>query len=407
MRRYAATRDPRLLMIAVLVLVVGCTGNGGDGRSSATVPGSGQTPAPTATPTHEEGTAEPTLPPALEDLLAPGPTYPGPLRIFFRNGDNLWQVTSDVGAGRVTRDLEIGPFAPAPDGSRVAVVVYARVDGQEMYEVRILGGAGETQAVALDARPADPAVVGLAWSWDGSWLAIAWDDGSFGMAPAGPAVGPTLPFGDVLAGRSIVRLEWAPNDAGLVWLAGADAARVLGVTPRSGESILIGGPGAPGVRSFAWLPGRGRIAYVEGRPDLTGPPSSIYTILPDGTARELLVSSGRFGPVAYIDDLSASPDGSRLAFTVFMPGADGAAAFASLWVLSIDTGELEQVETPPGCRVTDLWWLNIGLVWRGVDLAAGAWQGASEYAGDEPFLIGIYSFDSRTSSIVFRSSADE
>jgi hypothetical protein len=90
-----------------------------------------------------------------------------------------------------------------------------------------------------------------------------------------------------------------------------------------------------------------------------------------------------------------------------MPGADGEPEYASLWVLNIDSGELEQVLTPEGYRVTDLWWINIGLVWRGVDLAAGVAGDATEYSGEEPFVLGLYSFDSRDSKIVFQSTVDE
>lgn len=404
---------PRCLLFATLVaLCIGCAGDGSAEETDTAVPGPSGSPgvASTATLGLPQSTPEPTVPPAIEALLAPGPTYTPPVRVFFRNGDDLWQLTSDAGTGAVTNSTRLGPFASAPDGSRVAVVVYSRESGDELHEVRIVGGAGETQAVTLDARPAEPAIVALAWSWDGAWLAIAWDDGTLALVPAGPAVGPVVRFGDAHPGQVAARLEWSPNNAGLIWLSQGEAGRTLFVTPQVGESIVLGNetaaPPQP-VRSFAWLPGRGRIAYVEGSATPTGAPSSIYTTLPDGSSRELLVSAGQFGPVAFFDDLSASPDGRRLAFSIFMPGADGAPEYRSLWVLNIDSGELEEVTTPAGYRVTDLWWVNIGLVWRGVDLAAGVEGNPAEYDGDTPFVLGLYSFDTRTSAIVFQSSRDD
>lgn len=281
-----------------------------------------------------------------------------------------------------------------------------------LQEVRILSGAGALQSIPISDLPLEPEIRSIAWSWDRAWLALAFADGTLGRVPAGPSVGPVAPVGPARANSDPGRFEWAPNDAGFIWLAdtGTDTGLSLIVTPLEGADILLGDaqatPPQP-VRTFAWLPGRGRIVYAGGNPDATGAPSSIYTTLPDGSQRELLISIGQFGPVAYVEDLSASPDGHRIAFSIFMPGEDGTPSYASLWTYNIDSGDLEQIITPAGYRVTDLWWINIGLVWRGVDLAGEPEQNPAEYHGTEQFLLGIFSFDQHRSTVVFKSGEDD
>lgn len=397
-------------IIALVLLLVGCAGNGTPRptpTAAVVVP-----PVATATPSAPgvpTDTPPPTLEPALEALLAPGPSYSAPPRVFFRHGDDLWQLPANGEPAPVTNRLRIGPFAASPDGGQVAVVIYTRERGEDLQEVRILNAAGETQAVTVERTLATPAIVAIAWSWDAAWLALGWDDGALAIVPAGPAVGPVVPFNSTGNPGNLVRLEWAPNNAGLIWLSASALGNSLVVTPLGGDRIVLADasatPARP-VRSFAWLPGRGRIAYVEGTAAATGAPSSIHTILPDGTARELLVSAGQFGPVSYIEDLTASPDGHRLAFTVFMPDTTGSSRFTSLWVLNIDSGDLDEVRVPGDVRVTDLWWISSGLLWRGVDIATPAHGSPAEYSGIGAFILGVYSFDSLSSEIVLRATGE-
>jgi hypothetical protein len=155
-------------------------------------------------------------------------------------------------------------------------------------------------------------------------------------------------------------------------------------------------------RAFTWLPGRGRIAWVDGSAGTTGAfgvPGSVFTMAPDGSSRELLVSAGRFAPAATVTLLSASPDGQKLAFTIALPDARGEPEFQSLWVLQLDSAEFSQAPVTAGYRVTDLWWLTTGLAWQAVD--------GSARAGDERFQIGLFDPASATTSIIFQSALVE
>jgi hypothetical protein len=158
------------------------------------------------------------------------------------------------------------------------------------------------------------------------------------------------------------------------------------------------------VRAFDWLPGRGRIAFVEDAGGLASPLSgSIFTIAPDGTSLELLVSAGQFAPAASVMQLNAGPDGRTLAFTVHAPDARGQQAFQSLWILTIDSGELQQVPVETGYRVVDLTWTTSGLIWRGIDRNARTPADDSAYSPSEPFVLSRFEPASGNTSVVFQS----
>lgn len=356
-------------------------------------------------------TVTPTNSPALDDLLVPGPTLPAPDRFFFLHGDDIWMQPSEGQAVRVTDGIAIANWAQTPDGRRLAIAVdnddggpsIVWVDGNDLVPRELLSFAG--------AEGAQAGIATLDWSWDGTRLAVVFDDGSVVLVSnvGGDMTG--APVSTPAGGGMPTVVAWAPSGAGLALLVGQDGDRQsLFVTPIGDSARPVLDPVSTTARSvatLAWLPGRGRIAFVEDADaSATRLPGSIFTIAPDGSLLELLVSAGQFAPAARIASIHPSPDGRELAFTVYVPDSSGQPAFESLWVLNIDTGEQRAVPIEPGYRVADVWWTATGLVWRGIDTSDPAPEHGPAYTGSEPFILGRYASDG-TSTVIFQSGNEE
>jgi hypothetical protein len=404
-----------------IVALAACGGGGPDATptpSGTHVAGSPTAAVPTVT-TQPTPSPSPTPPPEVGALLAPGPTFPLPNRAFFLNGLDLWQYPAGGTATKVTNNLRLGPYAQSADGERVAVVVYAPAGQTGSEEIRVYGADGGLLGSVYGPTPtsgagAGRAIIDLAWSWDGAALAVAFNDGTIeAVAAPGGAAGPDPVtnelVGDAAADHAISAVEWAPSGAGIAYLlALRDGGESLLAAPLGHDPLPALDASARPARSalaYSWLPGRGRIAYVEDANGTRGTPGSIFTIAPDGSARELLVSSGGFAPVAGAVALAASQDGQKLAFTIYMPDARGEFSYQSLWVLNIDSGDLAQVPVNSSYRVTDLWWISSGLVLRGVDRGSSLTGDQTTYDRSSPFVLGLFDPASGQTSIVFQSVA--
>ncbi|HYI15306.1 MAG TPA: hypothetical protein VEX37_07945, partial [Thermomicrobiales bacterium] len=267
--------------------------------------------------------------------------------------------------------------------------------------------------VATAGADGTPTIQALDWSWDGQVLSAILSDGTIGMmrfAADDPfrTKPPLEPLDMPAKVNEPLAFATAPNGAGIAYTLAGDDGASLYVTPFGDVARAVVAPDATpsrAVRDFDWLPGRGRLAFVEAA---SGPASqlsgSVFTIAPDGTLLELLVSAGRFAPAATIAHLSAGPDGRDLAFVVQVPNAQGQQVFQSLWILTIDSGELQQVPVEAGYRVVDLNWSATGLIWRGIDRGARVPTDGRAYTGDEPFVLGRFDPASDTSAIIFQSA---
>lgn len=378
---------------------------------------------PVATETVTEATAtsaftpEPTRSAALDALLAPGPTLPPPDGVFFQMGDDIWYQPGAEPARRVVEGQRLGPWAQTADGARIAVVRYREADGQAVEEIVLVNNDGSSGEPVYGPVPTagaagGPTIRALDWSWDGQALAAILSDDTIAamrFAADDPfRTKPPLEPIDLPDGGAPVELAWAPGGAGIAFMTASDAGMALYVTPVGDSARVVVEPGtesARAVRAFGWLPGRGRLVFVEavGSP-ASHLPGSIFTIAPDGTLLELLVSAGQFAPAATIATLSASPDGRDLAFTVQVPNAQGQQVFQSLRILSIDSGELQQVPIEAGYRVADLAWTTTGLIWRGIDRNTRIPADGRAYTGDEPFILGRFDPASGTTAVVFQSA---
>lgn len=385
--------------------------------SEPTVPATTVTPTPPVpdataaiTPTSDVSPT-PTYSAALEAILAPGNTAPLPDRFYFRVGADIWRGRADGSERprRVATDLRIGPWSRTPNGEQAAIVSYLDIDGQGAEEIRIVRGDEMVEQplygpATISGGRARPSITSIDWSWDGTKLAVSFADGTLGIlsVPADPAGFPIEP-GEIarpVDTSGISELAWSPNGAGVAYASEApDGRNLLFITPAgdAARPVIDTRP----VRTFEWMPGRGRLAFVE---DSGGPsnrlPGSIFTVAPDGGSLELLLSAGRFAPAATITSIDASPDGREMAVTVAVPDTDGRPRFHSLWMLSIDSGELREAPIAAGFKVVETWWTSAGLVWRGIDEAAGASDGG--YTGVEPFVLGRFDAESGASTIIFQ-----
>lgn len=403
-----------------LVLITGCLS--GSDAPDATV----TTNVPTATttipalPTTPTAEPSPTIPPSLERLLDPGPTAQGPRQIIFRYSDSLWVVDVDGQARRLTRDVQVNTWAQTISGTVAAFVETRESDGRTLQVVRFVSADGfmtgvEFGPIYTSGPDAEPEIVELAWSWDATSLGILRSDGHIQAL-----VGLNDPFVDSSTPMTLVpptgdnrisNITWGPTGDGIAYLLeGAGGRSSLMLAPRDVEpfDVLTAEGGlARTVADFHWLPGRGRIAFVENSPvPGSRTPASIFTVAPDGTALELLVSASLFAPAATVGSMNASPDGRELSFILLTPDRQGQPAFQSLWVLHIDSGELREVEIEAGYVVSDTWFVSGGLLWRGVDVGAQGPESGITYTGSEPFILGFTDNEGNT-TILFQSSLAE
>ena len=393
----------------VVLLLAGCRGDEADPTMTPAQPTA--TPSPVMTPTLAV-TPTPTVSAAMSALLAPGPTMPNIEQFFFLNGGDLWQAQSNGRVVHVTRGLTLGPWAMLPDGTRAIAVVYGEADGNRTEAIRIVRGDGILSVPLYGPAPtsgvdAAAPVIALDWSWDQTKLAVAFADGSVGILQVPEdegqypvAVERVVPAGSASASLAV---RWSPGGNGIAYIPAAGDQRRLVVVPLGAAPQDVVGDVA--VQAFAWLPGRGRLAFVQqavggGREA----PGSIFTVAADGTSRELLLSAGQFAPAASVMSLQPSPDGRSLAFTVYTPGGDGELEFQSLWTLAIDGGDLTRIPVATGYRVTEVWWTAQGLTWRAVGLGAPAGDDPTVYTGDGAFILQRYDEAAKTSASIFSAA---
>ena len=357
-----------------------------------------------ALPTAEaRQTATPTMPeiPWLEALMESGPGELPPEGVFFLNGPNAWLVTEDLTVEQVTRQQRVRIVATKPGALSAAVLTTGSQGGRESEEIRIVDRDGnESEPIygpEITGNPAgNPHVTLLRWSPDGDRLAIGREDGSIWLASPGSDAAQI----DVEPGESdIEAIEWSPNKEALAILHrsddGAGFLRVLHIV--SEESVNIEPLGSIG--PFSWLPDPSRFIVAEDREAGPNPHAgSIFTLDPGGTTRELLLSAGEFGPAIQIGRISASPDGSQLAFTIETPGPTGEFTFQTFYVMDLASGLRREHEVALGLSVADIWWFEGGLAWRAFDPGDGG-----DYTGVEPLVIEIGDLATGESTTIYRT----
>lgn len=353
----------------------------------------------TATPTL---VPEPTVSvaPWLPALLEPGP--PGLVSpvFFFLNGPDVWLIDGELAARQVTQQRRVRAVATVPGSETAAIVLIGSQGGREAEEIRIIDTDGnESDPVYGPEIVADPAgnprVAALSWSPDGQRLAILRDDGGvwIGGEQFAEPLESEAPDGDV------ERVRWSPGgDALLLLLRPAGGPGGLRILPIESEGYIDIQP-MLSISDACWLPERGRLVVTEERTDGGNPNAgSLFTIRPDGTERDLLVSAGEFGPAVNIGQLIPSPDGRLLALTIEAPNPSGEFRFRSLYLLELDAGVRRELRVTTGQVVNDLWWFAGMLAWRSTTGGDG-----QTYDGVEPFLIEVANLESGETLQIFSS----
>lgn len=402
-------RPEVLALLVLLLLLPGCIisdTTDPDATPTPTLPLPGTLAASTTSP---DITPTPTYSAALDAMLSPGNTVVLPERMYFRADTDIWTLAADgrERAQRIATDLRIGPWSQTPDGAQAAVVTYLDIDGRGAEEIRLIRGDELVEQplygpIRISGDGSQPGITSIDWSWDGTKLALSFANGTLGIIPV-PGDPATFPVQLGAIERpadtvGIANVAWSPNGAGVAYTSTSpDGRDLLYITP-TGDAARAVTESRP-VRVFDWMPGRGRIAFVEesGGPD-DRLPGSIFTVTPDGGSLELLLSAGRFAPAATITAINASPNGQEIAVTVAVPDTDGQPRFQSLWQLSIDSGNLQEVPIAAGFQVVETWWTSAGLIWRGVDVSTSTGQ----ITGDEPFVLGRYNAETDSSAIIFQ-----
>jgi hypothetical protein len=371
-----------------------------------------------ATPT-PEADPEPEIPEFVTEILAPGHTLDPTQRVFFRNDRDLWVIEGEDTRVALPPGTRFGPYATSTHGQRAAVVIISDHDSRSAETVHIIAndalGPPLTAPRFTSGPDAETSIQSLVWSRDATRIAIVYDEPLIEMLEISrpddspPAIVAEVRLPDEY--RRIHRVDWSTTGMGISIVAAKPSGiGSLWVASLDGETFEVRAASLDGRRSVAdaaWLPGRGRIAFLEERTDQSpADGGSMFSIAPDGSGRELLVSSGNFAPAAEIVKLFASPRGTYIAFSVNVPGRQGEDTFHSAWILNIDSGALIQVPITLDFRVTDLWWTTEGLLWRAVHQSAEAVESISTYAGFEPFIIGRFDPASERSEVLFQSAAN-
>lgn len=393
-------RAARILTLCVLAttLLAACLSDDDDDPGAVATVDPGQSivvptasPTPTVVPT-------PTTAEWINALLEPGPTAEAPDTIFFLNGPDVWVIDEDLSVGQVTRDRRVRLVTTAPDGERAAALVLTSSGGREAEELRIIGANGEESTPIygpeiVTAPAGNPRVRQIAWSPDGTLVALGRSDGSVWLA------GPEREPAELLPGNGqpVERLAWAPSGSGLAVLErrpdGTGVVRVVAL--EDGGQVTIEPQSSFG--DVGWLPGRALLVVTEDRAGgLTPAAGSLFTLRPDGGDRQLLLSAGEFGPIVGLSHLTPSPDGAMIAFAVNAPNREGLLEFQALWVLELESGARRQFPVASGQGVNDLWWIGDTLAWR-----ATAAQPNDTYDGTEPFIIEVADFENSTSRLLF------
>lgn len=329
----------------------------------------------------------------------------GRQRFYFINGSDLWQQPVDNLAAPVVTGRDILAFSSSPDGEQVAIV-YQSENAENHFAVI---NADSTQALELKPQSSDAGAVNpldrirtIAWSPEGLAIAVAQQDGSVYVVSADGTVRTLVAPGHA---QSPAQLSWSPDGQFLAFLDPAlpNEPTRLFIVPADGgpvRELVTTDDATSAVQAMSWLPGRAAIAYVRRSAASIEAGGDLFAVDTASGAQQLLVPSTQFAPVAGVLDLSASPDGQYLAWTVYVPG-EHFAVFQSLWLMNLDTEEVIEVPTNTGEAITDLWWADHQLFFRSIP--HDQMTIPSVYTGTESFQIYARLPETGTVESLYRS----
>ena len=238
-------------------------------------------------------------------------------------GSRLWSVDSNDA---------VSPNV-SPDGSRVAYTTYKHStwfpwNKDHDWEIVTTNLNGSDRHRLTKNEGYD---VGPVWSPDGSRIAFISGDtydlkGIYVMATDGSDVRPVVKFADLEPSRHIRALPpvWSPDGNHIAFVAGVGEKTRMYVVRPDGTGLMRL---EDTMSQLAWSPDGHRIAFAKRDYDSSSPSgvtTGIYTIGLNGSDSR---KTGEFPSerFARTDNMSWSPDGSRILFQSYIIEADGSA----------------------------------------------------------------------------------
>ena len=375
MSHFRANWPAHLAALVAGCLLVACA-------DESTGPQFATDPRPTRSPTEAVASPSPALLPTAAAIATPA-SFTDLLRVrgavsavYMASGRDVWSVSSD---GEATHLFEapdgstIQGLDASPDAQAVGILLETSSDGRVSSEVVLVDAAGSitkrvdvqgTASATPLARDADVRQT-IDWSPQADQILVQLETGDVVEIPAAADGAPvSLDFGD--AAGSVIAPAWSPTGQGIAFISESDdggARSVQLLDTRNGAVSTVVNP-LEGrlVVDFAWLPDGVSVVFTEGG----GPGSAItgidlWRVDANGEHRALVASAGTVAPVARIANLSPSPDGRSVAYSVLVPGA-GRPAVDSVWVRSLVSGMGFRVPLPSVASIEDIWWTDQGLV---------------------------------------------
>jgi dipeptidyl aminopeptidase/acylaminoacyl peptidase len=339
-------------------------------------------PRPTRLPTEDVASPSPALLPTAESIATPT-SFTDLLEargavstVYMVSGNDVWSISSDGEATRLFSAADgsaIRAIHPSPDAQEVAILLDTASGEGRVSQVVLVDDAGSVVARIdamgrASATPVTRAADGrqsIDWSPQGDRVLVQLQPADIvEIAAEGDSAPVPLDFGG--ASGSVIEPAWSPTGQSIAFIAESDdgETRSLQMLDTSTEKIstLVTPLRDRLVVDFAWLPDGVSLLFTEG-----GVPGSAITgidlwrVDANGENRALVASAGTVAPVARIANLSPSPDGRSVAYSVLVPGS-GAPVVDSIWVRSLSSGVGFRIPLPPIASVDDIWWTNDGLV---------------------------------------------
>jgi TolB protein len=240
------------------------------------------------------------------------------------------------GIRRLTHEASNTDPAWSPDGSKIA---FTRGFVDEDAGIYVMDADGtDLRRITDEGSLIDGADLGPAWSPDGSRIAFAREGREEG-AESGSA--------DIYVvnadGTNLVRLtatpaneyepDWSPDGSTIAFVGFDDPPSPFRLYVMNADGTGIRELGPANVQGPAWSPDGSEIAYADYQ---TG---SIMSIRPDGSGQRLILDVAELvGGVHLVDDVTWSPDGTRLAFMAGPNDAD-----THIYIVNRDGSNVQQV----------------------------------------------------------------
>ncbi|MBW3634547.1 MAG: hypothetical protein KY456_16130 [Chloroflexi bacterium] len=312
-------------------------------------------------------------PASLTDLLAVRGAVP---RVFIAFAGVVWSISSNGDAARLFDAPEgssIRAIDPSPSAQQVAVLLQTPADGQENLEVVILDVSGEfsTRVADLEENTATPttetgaSTQTIDWSPQGDRVLASSPSGKIVDIVVGEEIAPAvLDAGDERG--SIIHPRWSPTGETIAFIAASrdgTSRSLMILDPSEGAVTEVVRPGEGRVVvDFAWMPDGVSLLFTEGgEPGRAATGIDLWRVDADGEHRQLVASAGTVAPVARIANLSPSPDGRSVAYSVLVPGPAGPLV-DSVWVREFASGVGFRIPLPSIASVKDIWWTDEGLI---------------------------------------------